>query len=67
MFPAAERTRRSGVSPRSSHAEAAVAGGALPVRDAAWADTHPVAMHPRRPGVGITETPPSSSSGTLES
>lgn len=34
-----------------------MAGGALPVRDAAWVDTHPVAMHPRRPGVGITETP----------
>ncbi len=50
MFPAAERTRRSGVSPRSSHAEAAVAGGALPVRDAAWAGTHPVATHPHRPG-----------------
>lgn len=57
MFPAAERTRRSGVSPRSSHAEAAVAGGALPVRNAAWVGTHPVATHPCRPGVGITETP----------
>lgn len=58
MFPAAEWARRSGISPRSSHAEAAVAGGALPVRDAAWVDTHPVATPPCRPReVGITETP----------
>lgn len=58
MFPVAERAHRSGISPRNSHTEATVAGGALPVRDAAWVDTHPVAMHPRRPGeVGITETP----------
>lgn len=57
MFPAAERAHRSSVSPRSSHTEAAVAGGALPVRDAAWVDTHPVTTHPRRPEVGITEAP----------
>ena len=34
MFPVAEWTHRSGNSPRSSHTEATVAGGALPVRDA---------------------------------
>lgn len=67
MFPAAERARRSGVSPRSSHTEAAVAGGALPVRDAAWVDTHPVATHPTDPGRLESPRRPPSSAGTLES
>lgn len=49
MFPAAERARRSGVSPRSSHTEAAVAGrsrAVMVVLDAsallAWGNQPPI-------------------------